>query len=444
MAYSSPTKRSPRAAVADGVASRERVTRSPSMRFNLKTLPYDIQPFAIMPVWPAEGLKNILLQSQVWSDPLAAGMKNIGWWCEYYFFYVKWRDLAGFDTDGQIGHEMADMMVSNASLSGFVDATGLAWTYNYPGGVDFLKECTKRVVDEYFRDQGEKWDDYLNAAGVPKAKIFGRGGGDGFQRLTMDSAYVDRRVAMPTHVGDEMTQAEREWHAMTDMGMLDMDFQDWMRAYGSDVRPEPDTVRIHRPELIGYRREFTYPTNTVEPTTGVPATAVGWRVKQRFDEYKFFKEPGWIVGYTCVRPKVYLGNQQGNLAALMQDRASWLPPQMMDLHAVSHKKLTQGTGPLKATMSGAGKDYWLDIRDLMNYGDQFINYATPASGATGVPFVALPSNAGQRRYAGNTEIHALFSDTVNGLFRQDGVADLTITGRVAQQRPIDGLTMAQV
>lgn len=444
MAYSSPTKRSPRAAIADGVASRERVVRSPSMRFNLKTLPYDIQPFAIMPVWPAEGLKNILLQSQVWSDPLASGMKNIGWWCEYYFFYVKWRDLAGYDTDGQIGKEMSDMMVSNASLAAFQDVDGNAWTYCYPGGVDFLFECSKRVVDEYFRDEGENWDDYLNAAGVPKAKIYGRGGGDAFQRLTLATAYADRRVNMPTHVGDEMTQAEREWHAMTDMGMLDMDFQDWMRAYGSDVRPEQDSVRIHRPELVGYRREFTYPTNTVEPTTGVPATAVGWRVKQRFDEYKFFKEPGWLVGYTCVRPKVYLGKQQGSISNLMQTRATWLPPQLMDVHTVSHILVDDAAGPLKAVMDAGNIDYWMDIRDYMNYGDQFINYATPASGASGVPFVALPTAAGLRRYAADAEIHALFSDTVNGLFRQDGVADLTITGRVAKQRPQDGLVMAQM
>jgi len=67
------------------------------MKFNLVTKPYQLQPFMIMPVLPGETLQNMMLQSQVWSDPLASGMKNIGWWCEYFFFYVKWRDLAGWE-----------------------------------------------------------------------------------------------------------------------------------------------------------------------------------------------------------------------------------------------------------------------------------------------------------------------------------------------------------
>lgn len=242
---------------------------------------------------------------------------------------------------------------------------------------------------------------------------------------------------------DEMSLAEREWLSMTDMGLLDMDFKDWMKSYGStasgDVVLGEMPVQQHRPELIGYRREFSYPTNTVEPSTGVPATAAGWRVKTRIDDYKFFKYPGWVVGYTVVRPKVYLGNQQGTVSGLMQSRASWLPPQLMDQHTVSHILVDDTAGPLAGTMT---TDYWMDLRDYLNHGEQFINYATPASGATGVPFVELPLASGQRRYAASAEIMALFSNTTTGRFRQDGVCDLTLTGRVAQQVRADGLVMA--
>lgn len=441
MAYSSPTKRNPYVSIAPGVSSRERVMRSPQMRFNLVTKPYQLQPFMIMPVFPAEGLKALMMQSQVWSDPLAVGMKNIGWWCEYFFFYVKWRDLAGYDTDGQIGKEMADMMLSDASLAAFQDADGNAWTYAYPGAVDFVLECTKRVVDEYFRDEGENWDDQL-LDGVPLVKIYGKGGSDAFERLTLASAYVDRRTDVPATM-DEMSLAMQEWQAMRDMGMLDMDFHDWMKAYGSEIRQDEQSVNLHRPEDLCHFREFTYPTNTVEPTTGNPATAAGWRVKTRFDKYKFFKEPGWIVGFTTVRPKVYLGNQQGTMSGLMQTRASWLPPQMMSEHTVSHMLVDDAAGPLAGVMDAGDVDYWVDLRDYLNNGDQFVNYATPASGVEGVPFVDLPAATGQRRYAGATEIMALFSDTVNGRFRQDGICTMAISGRVAQQVPSDGLVMAQ-
>ena len=431
MAYSSPTKRSPQVQVAPAYQSRRRSTRRPQHRFNLITKPYQLQPFMIAPVFPGESLKNMMVQSQVWSDPLASGMKNIGWWCEYFWFYVKHRDLAGYDTNGSIGHEMADMMVSDASLAGFQDADGNAWTYAYPGAVDFVLECTKRVVDEYFRDQGENWDDQL-LDGVPLVKIYGRGQSDAFERLTMASAYEDRTVAVPDDM-NELELAYQEWMALRDAQLIDMDYHDWMKTYGSHVRMEEDHVDLHRPEDIAHLREFTYPSNTVEPTTGVPATAVGWRVASRMDKFKFFKEPGWLIGFNTVRPKVYLGNQQGAMAGAMQTRASWLPAVLANQQNVSHLLFDDAAGPLKNVMDAGNVDYWVDLKDLLNHGDQFINYATPASGNSGVPFMELPLASGVRRYAASAEIMALFSDTTNGRFRQDGICSLSIMGRQQQQ-----------
>lgn len=439
MAYSSPTKKDVRVSIAPAYKARGRKARRPQMRFNLVTKPFQLQPFMIMPVLPGETLQNMMLQSQVWSDPLASGMKNIGWWCEYFFFYVKWRDLAGWDTDGSIGHEMVDMMVSNASLAGFQDADGNAWTYAYPGAVDFLFEATKRVVDEYFRDEGENWDDQLLDS-VPLVKIYGKGSSDAFEKLTLATAYEDRTVAVPDDM-NELSQAWNEWAALKDMQMVDMDFSDWMRTYGSNVREVEESVNLHRPEDIAHLREFTYPTNTVEPTTGVPASAVGWRVASRMDKRIHFSEPGWLVGFNTVRPKVYLGKQQGTISGAMQTRASWLPAILADQQDVSHLLLDDAAGPLKAIMDAGNVDYWLDLKDYLNNGDQFNNYATPASGNTGVPFVALPTAAGQRRYAAGTEIMALFSDTTNGRFRQDGVCSLSILGR--QEAPNNNLILGR-
>lgn len=426
MAYSSPTVRSPKVMVAPAYQRQQRTSRRPQHRFNLITKPYQLQPFMIAPVLPGESLKNMMLQSQVWSDPLATGMKNIGWWCEYFFFYVKHRDLAGWDTDASIGHEMVDMMISNASLSAFQDADGNAWTYCFPGGVDFVLECTKRVVDEYFRDQDTKWDDFL-LDGVPLVKIYGKGASDAFEKLTLAADYEDRNEPVPANMSD-MELSWLEWQAMRDADMIDMDYQDWMKTYGSHVRPEEEGVDLHRPEDIAHLRQFTYPSNTVEPTTGVPASAVGWRVASRMDKFKFFKEPGWLVGFNTVRPKVYLGNQQGALAGIMQTRDTWLPAVLNNQQDVSHVLIDDLAGPLAATMA---TDYWVDLKDLLNYGDQFVNYSTPASGTTGVPFVELPLSTGVRRYASNTEIMALFSDTTNGRFRQDGICSLSILGRQA-------------
>lgn len=83
----SPTMRSLRVGTAQAYEREGRTTRRPQHRFNLKTLPYQIQPLLIAPVLPGETLNGIMLQAQSWSEPLQAGvMRNIGWWCEYFFF----------------------------------------------------------------------------------------------------------------------------------------------------------------------------------------------------------------------------------------------------------------------------------------------------------------------------------------------------------------------
>lgn len=427
----SPTFRSPRVGVAPAYASRSRSSRRPQHRFNIKFQPWQLQPIMMAPVLPGESLKNLMVQSQTWSTPLKANtLKNIGWWCEYFFFYVKHRDLTGYEqaVDG-LGKDLIDMFVSGESLAAHQDADGNAVTYCPPGGIDFLLEATKRIAEEYFRDEGETWD-ASTINGLPAVKIFGRGASDGFEKLTLLSDYEDRRVDLDVdgdgHITvDELNRAYLEWAAMHDAGMIDMDYEDWMRTYGSQSTiPNVDRVDRHRPEDMAHFRDFTYATNTVEPTTGVPATAVGWRTAKRNDKAFFFKEPGWIVGYTCVRPKVYLQNQQGMIAAMMQTRESWLPAILNDELDVSHLEVAAATGPLKDLFA---ENYFLDLRDLLNYGDQFVNYA-PADAA---PFVGLPTAAGSRRYpqAGDA---AAFFETIEGVvsnFEADGVVSLSILGR---------------
>lgn len=431
MAYTSPTKTNVRVAAAP--ASRlPRVGRRPQHPFNVITKPYQIQPVGIMPVLPGETLKNIMLQAQVWSDPLAVGMKNIGWWCEYHVFYVAHQHLAGWDTSTTgIAYELADMFVSNGNLNAFQDADGNAWTYCYPGAVDFLLEGTKRVVEEYFRDEGEAWN-VATLDGVPQAQIYSKGRSDVFEHLTDNAAYADRDEAVPANMSD-LELAWLEWASLRDGGQIDMDYDDWMRTYGSAVTTDrvEDAVQRHRPEDIAYLREFSYPANTVEPSTGEPSTAAGWNVRRRMDRRVFFREPGWLMFYNVIKPKVYLGNQQGTLSGAMQSRATWLPPVLGGMEDQGHLMFGNATGPLKGVTDTPNVDYWVDIKDLLQHGEQFINYATPASGATGVPFVDLPSATLSRRYAGSTDIMAMFADTTNGRFRQDGMISLTIQGRVA-------------
>ena len=91
----SPTKRSPRVGLSPAYAGSSRGMRRPQHRFNIKFQPWQLQPLMIAPVLPGETLRQLMLQSQCWSTPLKAGpLKNIGWWQEYFFFYVSHRDLS--------------------------------------------------------------------------------------------------------------------------------------------------------------------------------------------------------------------------------------------------------------------------------------------------------------------------------------------------------------
>jgi hypothetical protein len=70
----------------------------------------------IAPVLPGETMKNLLLQARVVSDPIKNPL--IGWWCEFYFFYVKHRDLDDRDV-------FTEMMVNPATTtSSLNEATG--------------------------------------------------------------------------------------------------------------------------------------------------------------------------------------------------------------------------------------------------------------------------------------------------------------------------------
>lgn len=445
----SPTKRSARVGVAPAYAMSDRVTRRPAHRFNLKTKPWQIQPFVVAPVLPGETLQTIMLQAQSWSDPLATGiLRNVGWWCEYFFFYVKHRDLPNWERDETVnaglGSDLIDMIVNNGSLAAYKEAANVTWTYTPKGGVDFVKAAVYRIVEEYFRDEGESAT-FVSVDGVPLAQIYGRGQDDWSARVTATASYQDRRTKLDVdnsgviHM-DEINRAYAEWAAGYDAGLIAMDYEDWMRTYGStSVLPNNDRVDYHRPELLAYHREFSYPTNTVEPTTGIPATAVGWRTAKQFRKNWLFPEPGWIIGLTVKRPKVYLERQEGNVASMMQTRNSWLPAVLNDQLDVSHLFVAQGDGPLSAVSTASASGYYVDLRDLLNNGDQFINYAITNI----APFVSLPfaSIGGVKRYPGGEDVMSFFLNTTTGRFLEDGVANFVIKGR--QQPRGDNLVLGR-
>lgn len=387
-----------------------RKMRMPTHSFSLESRPWQLVPCAIAPVLPGETLKNANVQARIVADPLATGPAAlIPWWSETYLFYVKLRDL-------DIRNDVENALLKGTALP--TNATASVAFYHAAGQVDWLQLCYKRIVEEFFRDEGEAWnsamiDSYAAVSAVKRQSNWA-------DSLTVDTVGIpDPNDLQVPHSHDVLTEYAEMYEQMRSMQMIDMSFEEWLKTYGITG---PEVQEPHKPELIRHTSAWTYPTNTVNPVDGIPNTAVSWSLNERADKDRFFKEPGFLVLLKVERPKVYLGNQKSTAVAMLNNALAWLPALMRDEPHTSLKALPKAAAfnPMGATQTN---DTWVDLRDLFLYGDQFINYAAPGNVAP-----ALPSAASEMRYATSAMATALFKASGSNKIRTDGLGRFAIMG----------------
>lgn len=402
--------------VMQSLPKYQRKYRNPEHRWNLRQAPYQIQPCLIAPVLPGETLKNVMFQARVVTDPIKNPL--IGWWNEYYFFYVKLRDLKTASAD-----TMVNLMITPGSNTSSMNTAPKIPTYHNRNNTnpDFAQECLEVVVDRFFRDEDETWNTATLANNMPLAKAEHPGWMDSLIDTTQlpDGGILPGGASNPN--AEEVNVALNNYEYLRGMKFIDMTFEDYCRSYGVNI---PTAEEINKPELIRYVREWSYPVNHVEPTTGVPSSAVSWAHRERIDKDRFFREPGFIFGVTVCRPKLYFSRQVESMSNYMNTAFSWLPAIMSEQPETSLREFAASGGPLTTTTNG----YWVDMRDLLMYGDQFLNFDLSATDAG---LVALPTAGLNKRYVDQTMIDALFSNAAGGfnLVRQDGVAKLSILGK---------------
>lgn len=395
-----------------------RVTRRPKHTFHVRHYPFAITPFMIAPVLPGETMKSALLNVRAVTDPIKNPL--IGWWLEHYIFYVKHRDLDGrADFEGMMLEIDKDLSAYNQSA-----AVGM---YHAGTGISWVKQCLDRVVDVYFRDEGEDHTDHVVTQGgisTPLAKADGPGWLDS---VVIDGSAVSgegSETASSADTASSLSELQTQWEFLRAMNMTTMDYEDYLRTFGVNVKTE----ERNEPELIRYSRAWQYPSNAVDYSDGSVSSAVSWAVSERADKDRFFKEPGFIFGVTVARPKVYYNNQTSTATDLMDDAFAWLPAIMRQEPETSLRKLASGAQPF-----GDGTDgVWLDIRDLLLYGEQFINFALTETDAG---LVALPStDMTNLWYPSLTDIQGLFNGVAYDV-SQDGVCQLNILGTQVDQTP---------
>jgi hypothetical protein len=406
-------------------------TRVPTTNFHLKQRPWQIQPFAIVPVLPGETLSKVLWTDNAVSDPL----KNrfLGWWCETKLFYVRARDAVPASAD-LIKSIFVD---PEANLSTLYEAADPKYYHAY--GVNWLKSCVRQIVENYYRADDEAPDDYV-IDGLWAATV----GTDNWTDSMVTAAQITaENVTLDVATGEgtstsfgmrELDKAQRMYQ-MLKMGLLtDMDYEDFLRTYGVRV-PAEDLVG--KPRYLGGVTDWTMPSNVVEPTTGVPTSAVFWQNKNRHDEDHKFREPGFVVALRVYRPKIFRSGIKGSLTGIMDTAYEWLPAVLMDDPDTSLITLTSGAGPLNAP----AQDYTFDIRDYFLYGEEFMNF-DPAtfSGAVALPAIetAPTPDKFNKRYPSLAMAKQLFvGDDASGkqFVETSGRVDFHIRGQVTDTTP---------
>lgn len=411
-----------------------RKMRRPAHPSYIEHLPYVIQPFMLAPVLPGETLKKLMFQSRAITSPIKNPL--IGWHLEHYWFYVPFSAMPHF----------ADMkaLITDNTNPGTAIGTGASVSMFHKNGPNFVKECLQAVVEAHFRDEG---DGYLgtgmfvsdqNAENMPLCRVTANSWMDSVWPKTAigTSGTADDQVV--GIYGDIDTQ-RLTYERLRDLGMVDMTYEDYLVSEGIKV---PGEASVPKPELLRYLRSWQLPSSTINPTDGTPTSAVSWLVEDQANKSRFFKEPGFIIGLTCARPKVYFNRQYGNASALLQTALSWLPSVMHEA-AASIIEVTKTTGPLgSGTADGTSPadNYIVDVRDLLLYGDQFVNKAmTGITDTTGTNLVPLPTtgstSAIQKQYLVRADINAFFvgSTDATRLVKQDAITSLHILGRQTDQ-----------
>lgn len=342
---------------------KKRVPRYPKHPFYVTQYPYELTPFFIAPVLAGETLSSLLLQARTVSTTLKN--KLIGVHLEHYFFYVKLRDLA--DTA-----DIVNMLINDGAS--VTTAGGDKPYYNVKSGaVDWLQMCTDKVVSSFFRDQGDTGSHVGSTTGLPMVMWENKKGvaESLIADALVETGAIDDALPFPEH--QKLYEA---WEFMRQAQLTEMSFEDYLGTFGVKTKKE----ELGEPELIRFTKNWTYPTNTVDGSGNIN-TQASWSIQERADKQRFFKEPGFLVGYTVLRPKLYMLHQKQAAVSLLQTNLAWLPAQMKEnvySSLVQFQANIAGSPFSSAGTPAAGEldsdlKYWVDLRDIFVYGDQFSN-----------------------------------------------------------------------
>jgi hypothetical protein len=426
----------PRIVLGDSTAlsPTDRIGRYPKHTFAVESKPFSVTPIGIAPVLPGETLRSIFMESRVITDPIKNAIT--GWKKDYFFFYLKATSLAGVgDAFRAMFVDLDDQVAMGVQPGGLaVQALDNKPYYTAKGAIPYLERCIREIVNNYFRDEGEVYDNKPLINGYPVAQIREASWMDS---LTDKDLIPDQLALDAASDTGDFERLLTAYETLRSLGLANISWDEYLASVGIEG---PKIEETNKPVLLFHTNNFQYPSNTVNPADGTPSSAVSWVFREGENKKrKFFKEPGFVVGVTVTRPKVFFQGQAGSMTAHLERAWDWLPELLLGAPSSSLKKYEPGTGPLGDRVTDTD-GYFVDMRDLFVHGDQFTNRNTfdPNMISDGAAFggVNLPDVALNWKYPTEAMVNNLFKTPASAtLIREDGYFSMSIQGKQKDTTP---------
>jgi hypothetical protein len=392
------------------------------------------------------------MQSRVVTDPIVDPL--IGWWKEYFYFHVPFSAMCtehmadpsgGYFAKADLVSMLTDTTYDLASDYGEsqIDPDYFA----YKGGVNWMKATLQSAVMRFFRDETDQ-DSSTKLDRYPGAYLDRQHGLQSLLSDTQVAAAVDEDLPgvddiEDQNVLDDFATEFDKFQILRDAGFVkENDYDAWLRAQGAPGVPaagqtSPDGQELVFPELVGFHRKWTYPTNHVDPTNGAPTSACSWSIVERGDKAMQFKEPGFLICLTVTRPKVYLGSLKGSLTGGLTTFKGFPSMVFKDHPYVELIKTTHSTtnGPLINQTT----DYWFDVGDLYRFGEQFVNH-TPANVLAFPTDIAAGATLADR-VPTLSQVKSFFVDAAGtkNFIKEDGVIHWSIKSKLGRDATPGGM-----
>lgn len=346
--------------------TRTRKKRSPSFPIAGTMKPMGLYPMWATVVLPGETLNSAEMKYRLISMPVKHPL--VGATFETWLVFVSLTDIDA---------ALAQMFISEGQpTTGFTAAADRPRFFTKSGQIDYLKLAVDRVVDAYFRDEGETTARTID--GVPKVK---RSAYDWAQNLMFKPDDLDASY-LPSALPEDGTLTPLE--IMKLAGMSEITYEKYLMQYG--VAKKTAMAEARQPEILRYTRDWTVPTNSIDPASGKPSSAWAWGATVKSEKAKRFDEAGFVIQLGCVRPKFFDSTLRASMIGELWGFADFFPVYNLDDPAGGLKLLEDNHKVLDLSKLTDPDltPLMYDHRDLLSHGEQFVNdwsgpYALPTN-----------------------------------------------------------------